>query len=76
MEILFLKGHPLSVYSVAFSPDGKRIVSGGPDDAFNSSGKRGDFRADRVRVWDAETGKETLSLQSRWQVDRQRQWGQ
>jgi WD40 repeat protein len=61
-EILFLKGHPLHVYSVAFSPDGKRIVSGGPDDAFDATGKRVDFRADRVRVWDAETRKEILSL--------------
>jgi WD40 repeat protein len=51
-ETLSLKGHAGShtgaVFSVAFSPDGKRIVSGGGDET--------------VKVWDASTGKETLSL--------------
>ncbi|KIM24262.1 hypothetical protein M408DRAFT_76226 [Serendipita vermifera MAFF 305830] len=36
-------GHKGSVYSAAFSSDGRRIVSGGHDNT--------------VRVWDAETGK-------------------
>src|SRR5262249_28114579 len=61
-EILSLKGHPLHVYSVAFSPDGKRIVSGGPDDNSNATGKRGELPADRVRVWDAQTGKKAISF--------------
>src|SRR5438105_565359 len=43
-----LTGHTDSVWSVAFSPDGKRIVSGGRDQT--------------VKVWDAQTGTETLSL--------------
>jgi hypothetical protein len=38
-----LKGHSLWVHSVAFSPDGKRIVSGGGDNT--------------LRLWDGETGK-------------------
>ncbi|KIK24088.1 hypothetical protein PISMIDRAFT_646831, partial [Pisolithus microcarpus 441] len=40
--LLALEGHTASVYSVAFSPDGKRIVSGSADRT--------------VRVWDAERG--------------------
>jgi len=43
-----LKGHAGAVHSVAFSPDGKRIVSG--------SGDR------TVKVWDAGTGQEIRSL--------------
>ena len=38
-----LKGHSFSVDSVAFSPDGKRIVSGSADNT--------------LRLWDVETGK-------------------
>ncbi len=47
-ELLSLKGHAGLVYAVAFSPDGKRIVSGG-------QGKT-------AKVWDAVTGQRTLSL--------------
>jgi WD40 repeat protein/serine/threonine protein kinase len=43
-----LRGHTGPVHSVAFSPDGKRLVSGGYDGT--------------VKVWDAQTGQETLSL--------------
>ena len=48
-EILALKGHTDMVWSVCFSPDGKRIASPGADQT--------------VRVWDAETGKEIFILQ-------------
>ena len=41
-------GHYASVGSVAFSPDGTRIVSGSDDGT--------------VRIWDAETGEETAIL--------------
>jgi WD40 repeat protein len=47
-ELLTLEGHSGGVTSVAFSPDGKRIVSGSYDNT--------------VKVWDAETGQETLTL--------------
>jgi hypothetical protein len=47
-ELPPLKGHSNSVSSVAISADGKRIVSG-------------DYNY-MVKVWDAATGKETLSL--------------
>jgi tRNA A-37 threonylcarbamoyl transferase component Bud32 len=43
-----LRGHTGVVDSVAFSPDGKRLVSGSSDGA--------------VKVWDAQTGQETLTL--------------
>ena len=47
-ETLTLKGHLGRVFSVSFSPDGKRIVSGSFDKT--------------VKVWDAQTGQETLTL--------------
>src|SRR5205085_1883971 len=46
--LLILKGHTDRVTSVAFSPNGKRIVSGGSDNT--------------ARVWDAQTGKELCLL--------------
>src|SRR5439155_8394964 len=55
---LTLKGHTVPVRSVAFSPDGKRLASGG-------GGQRGGLsREDRaeLKVWDAQTGQELLSL--------------
>ena len=39
-----LTGHSGSVYSVAYSPDGKHIVSGSCDKS--------------VKIWDAHSGKE------------------
>jgi len=42
------KGHTGRVHCVAFSPDGKRIVSGGYDNS--------------VKVWNVATGRETLKL--------------
>jgi hypothetical protein len=51
-QILSLQGHTGPVYSVAISPDGKRLASGG-----------GIWHKPReVKVWDAQTGQEILSL--------------
>ena len=43
-------GHPDAVRSVAFSPDGKRIITASDDK--------------KVRVWDAETGKSLRTLKA------------
>jgi len=50
-EVMTLRGHSERVWSVAFSPDGKRIVSGSSVDH-------------TVRVWDAGGGAEVLTLPS------------
>ena len=47
-ELQTLKGHAFSVRSVAFSPDGQRIVSGSADKT--------------VKIWDANSGKELQTL--------------
>ena len=47
-ELLTLKGHNRWISSVAFSPDGQRIVTGSEDQT--------------AKVWDAASGKELLTL--------------
>jgi eukaryotic-like serine/threonine-protein kinase len=47
-EILNLQGHTAAVTSVAFSPDGKRLISSSADRT--------------LRVWHAESGEECLTL--------------
>ena len=43
-----LEGHTASVASVAFLPDGKRVLTGSQDNT--------------AKLWDADTGKEILTL--------------
>jgi WD40 repeat protein/serine/threonine protein kinase len=56
-EILTLAGHTTPVTSVAFSPDGKRIVSGS-----GGRGARSEPLPGEVKVWDAVTGREIHTL--------------
>jgi WD40 repeat protein len=60
--VLRLKGHTVPVMRLAFSPDAKRLASGG-------SGRRvpgavAPLATDRaeVKVWDTQTGKELIAL--------------
>jgi WD40 repeat protein len=54
-EIFSLTGHTSLVTCVAFSPDGKRIVTGSGDPL--NPGRPGE-----VKMWDADKGQEILSL--------------
>ena len=47
-ELLTLKGHAELVYSVAWSPDGKRLATASDDGT--------------SKVWDAASGQELLTL--------------
>jgi WD40 repeat protein len=47
-ELLTLEGHDKEVITVAFSPDGKRILSGSKDET--------------IKIWDAATGLEVTTL--------------
>jgi WD40 repeat protein/serine/threonine protein kinase len=47
-ELVTFTGHKTSVAAIAFSPDGKRVVSAGGDE--------------KVKIWDASTGEELLAL--------------
>jgi WD40 repeat protein/serine/threonine protein kinase len=57
-QTLTLKGHRSPVTSVAFSSDGKRIVSGGGPAYLVQPGTQ----LGEIKVWDAQTGQETLTL--------------
>jgi hypothetical protein len=54
-ELLTLRGHTGPVTSLAFSPTGQHLSSGGRP--FTYGGPPGE-----VKVWDAETGREVLTL--------------
>jgi WD40 repeat protein len=60
-ELLVLKGHSGNVGSVAFSPDGKRLSSGGWANQRAAEAAQGGLGSP-VKVWDAQTGQELLSL--------------
>src|SRR5262245_50526883 len=54
---LTLKGHAFTVYSVAFSPDGRLLASA-------SNGHDLADTAGEIKLWDLKTGREVLSLRS------------
>ena len=56
-ELFSLKGHLHPVTGVAFSPDGKRILSGGGN--IYDPGKVGE-----VKLWDAENGQDVVTLRA------------
>jgi WD40 repeat protein len=58
-ELLRVKAHEFLIRSVAFSPDGKRIASASGTPVGGGRKKSGE-----VRVWDADSGKELLTLAS------------
>ncbi len=64
-KTLTLEGHALAVTSVAFSPDGKRLISA-------SGGFQKTTKSGEVKMWDAVTGQELLTLkghtESVWSV--------
>ena len=49
---MILEGHLMSVRSISFSPDGKRIASGSEDGT--------------IRVWDIQQNKDTGSKDDQW----------
>jgi WD40 repeat protein len=62
--VLTLKGHTCIVTSVGFSPDGKRIVSGGIDQRTDAEGRTvgGLLETGEFKVWDAATGQELFTV--------------
>jgi WD40 repeat protein len=60
-EVLSLKGHTTPVWSVCFSPDGRRLASASRvwDE------RRWEWVPGEVKVWDAQTGHEQLTLKGR-----------
>jgi WD40 repeat protein len=64
---LTLRGHTCIVTSVGFSPDGKRIVSGGLDQGKDAEGKPNNSLggSGEFKVWDAATGHELFTVRDK-----------
>jgi WD40 repeat protein/tRNA A-37 threonylcarbamoyl transferase component Bud32 len=57
-ELLTLRGHTSAVTGIAYSPDGQRIVT-----AAGGTTRGGETLFEDVKIWDALTGQEILTLQ-------------
>jgi WD40 repeat protein/serine/threonine protein kinase len=54
LELFTLRGHGASVQAVAFSPDGRQLVTGSYDDTGKARGN--------AKLWDVTTGKELVTF--------------
>lgn len=77
-ELQTLRGHSEPIRSIAFSPDGQRLVSGGgfatedndygiggldiEDYDIRVAGKKTRKRSDEIKIWDIATGQSLLTL--------------
>jgi eukaryotic-like serine/threonine-protein kinase len=62
----FGKGHGSRIGSVAYSPDGQRIITGGGAVRFSPHGEEVDFTVgddNAAKVWDAGSGGDVLTLE-------------
>jgi WD40 repeat protein len=63
LDLLTYRGHTRAVTGVMFSPDGRRVVSGAGGGFLSPSRPQSAaFDVGELAVWDAATGRETLTL--------------
>jgi WD40 repeat protein len=60
-ELAILRGHILSAWGAAFSPDSRRLATGG-------SGALSGGANDAVKLWDLATHRELLTLPAKGQI--------